>query len=117
MEKVQILNQQNTSLSCGNAEADASVTGLLDFMQDEKEVQIEEENDKEVLQVEEKDEGSKENKYILIESKLNEKVETNKGGENRRTEKEDGLLVPEAPPLLLSTCDFSQEHAAPQGRY
>ncbi|XP_058234611.1 myosin light chain kinase family member 4 isoform X2 [Hemibagrus wyckioides] len=114
LEKVQKLNQQNTSLSHGNAEADASVTGLLDFIQDEKEVQIEEENDKEELQVEKKDEGSKENKDILIESKLNEKVETNEEGENRRTEKEDCLLISEAPSLLLSTCDFSQEHAAPQ---
>ncbi|KAK3516526.1 hypothetical protein QTP70_021748 [Hemibagrus guttatus] len=107
LEKVQMLNQQNTSLSRGNAEANASVTGLLDFIQDEKDVQTEEENDKEELQVEEKEEGSK-------KSKLNEKVETNKEGKNQRTEKEDGLTIPEAPSLLLSTYDFSQEHAAPQ---
>ncbi|XP_047657276.1 myosin light chain kinase family member 4 isoform X2 [Tachysurus fulvidraco] len=117
LEKVQTLNQQNSSLHCGNAEANASVTGLLDFIQDKTELQTEEENDKEELQVEENEASSKENNDIPIESKLNEKIETSEEGEHQRTERKDGLTVPKVPSLLLSTCDFSQEHAVPQESY
>lgn len=117
MEKVQTLNQQNSSLHRGNAEANARVTELLDFIQDKTELQTEEEIDKEELQVEENEASSKENKDIPIKSKLNEKIETSKEGEHQRTKRNDGLTVPEVPSLLLSTCDFSQEHAVPQERY
>ncbi|XP_060721091.1 myosin light chain kinase family member 4 [Tachysurus vachellii] len=117
LEKVQTLNQQNSSLHRGNAEANASVTGLLDFIQDKTELQTEEENEKEELQVEENEASSKENKDIPIESKINEKIETSKEGKHQRTERKDGLSVPEVPSLLLSTCDFSQEHAVPQKSY
>ncbi|XP_053470417.1 myosin light chain kinase family member 4 isoform X2 [Ictalurus furcatus] len=114
LEKVQMLNQQNTSLSHGSAEADTSKTGLLDFIQNEKEAQTEKESDKEELQAEKEKEGSKEDKDILTESRLNEETETNKEEMNQRIEREDGLSVPEAPSLLLSTCEFSQDHAVPQ---
>ncbi|KAB5539895.1 hypothetical protein PHYPO_G00094430 [Pangasianodon hypophthalmus] len=113
LEKVQMLNQQNTSLFHGNAETDASTTGLLDFIQDEKEAQTEK-KDKEELQTGEKKEDSTEDKDILIQSRLNEKVETNNEEENQRIEKEDGLSVPEVPSLILSSCEFSQDQEVPQ---
>lgn len=106
MEKEQILNQQNTNLSNDNAEAVESLTGLLDFIQNEKEAQTEKENNKKELQAEkEKEEGSM--KDILVESKLNKKVETNKETEE----------FPEVSSLLLSTSEFCQNHAVPQERY
>lgn len=117
LEKIQMLNQQNSNLFHGNAETDASTTGLLDFIQDEKEAQTRKESDKEMLQAEKEKKGSKEEKDILIESRLSDKVETNKEDENRRIEKEDSLSVPEVPSLFLSTCEFSQDHAVPQKRY
>lgn len=112
-----MLNQQNTSLSHGNAETDVSTKGLLDFIQDVKEAQTEKENDEEELQAEEENEGSKEDQDILKESRLNEKVETNKEEESQRIEKEDGLSVPEVPSLLLSNCKLSRGHEVPQERY
>ncbi|KAF4082427.1 hypothetical protein AMELA_G00151650 [Ameiurus melas] len=114
LQKVQMLNQQNTSLSHGSAETDTSKTGLLDFIPNEKEAQTEKESDQEELQAEKEKEGSKEDKDILIESRLNEEIETNKEDMNQKIEKKDGLSVPEAPSLLLSTCEFSQDHAVPQ---
>ncbi|XP_047007034.1 myosin light chain kinase family member 4 isoform X2 [Ictalurus punctatus] len=114
LEKVQMLNQQNTSLSHGSAEVDASKTGLLDFIQNEKEAQTEKESDTEELQAEKEKEGSEEDKDILTESRLNEETETNKEEMNQRIERENGLSVPEAPSLLLSPCEFSQDHAVPQ---
>lgn len=110
-----MLNEQNTSLSHSNAEMDVSTTGFLDFIQDEKEAQTEKESDKKELQAEGGKEGNRENNDILIESRLNEKVETNKAEENQRIEKEDGLSVPEVSSLLLSTC--GQNHKVPQERY
>lgn len=112
-----MLNQQNTSLSHGSAEVDASKTGLLDFIQNEKEAQTEKESDTEELQAEKEKEGSEEDKDILTESRLNEETETNKEEMNQRIERENGLSVPEAPSLLLSPCEFSQHHAVPQERY
>lgn len=112
-----MLNQQNTSLSHGNAETDASTTGLLDFIQEEKEAQTEKESDEEELQAEEEKEGDKEDKDILKESRLNKKVETNKEEESQRIEKEDGLSVLEVPSLLLSNCELSRGHEVPQERY
>ncbi|KAF7690280.1 hypothetical protein HF521_012084 [Silurus meridionalis] len=52
VEKVQMLNQQNTSLSHGNNEVKDSVKGLVDYSQDEKEVQTKKKSGKERLQAE-----------------------------------------------------------------
>lgn len=94
-----MLNQQNTSLSHGNAETDGSTTGFRDFIPDEKKSQTEKERYKK--------EGGTEDK-LLTECRLNEKVETNK-------EKEDGLSVSEVPPFFQSTS--RQDHEVPLPRY
>lgn len=101
MEKIQLLNQQNASLSRGNGETDASTTGLMDFIQDEKEAQTEKE-------------GRKKQKDILVESRLNEKVETNK---KKEIEKDDSLSVSDVPSSPLLTCEFGQDHELLQDRY
>lgn len=108
-----MLNQQNGSLSQGNAETDASTTRLMDIIQDEKEEQTESDSNKKELQTE----GSKEQKDILIESKLNQNEETNKEKEKQRIENEDGLRVSDVPSILLSTCEFRQDRDLLQERY
>ncbi|XP_046691869.1 myosin light chain kinase family member 4 [Silurus meridionalis] len=55
-------------------------------------------------------------KHIFIESKLNEKLETNIEEENQRIENGDCLSVPEVSALLLSTCEFNQDHDVSQER-
>lgn len=109
-----MLNQQNTSLSHGNAETDGSTTGFRDFIQDEKKSQTEKERYKKELQTKEGKEGGREDK-LLTESRLNEKVETNKEKGNHRIEKEDGLSVSEVPPFFQSTS--RQDHELPLPRY
>lgn len=111
-----MLNQQNTNLSHGNVETDAS-TGLMDFIQDVKDVHTEKDSDKEELQAEEEKACSKEEKDIHIESRLNKKVERYREEKNQMIEKEDGLSVPDVSSPLPSTCEFSQDHVVPQERY
>ncbi|TSK58007.1 Myosin light chain kinase family member 4 [Bagarius yarrelli] len=91
LENVQILNQQNTSLA-----------GLLDFIQDEKEAQTEKESNKKELQADKENADSK--KDILMQSKLDKKIETNK-------ETEEFHKVSS---LLLSTNELSPNHVVPQ---
>ncbi|KAI5090581.1 myosin light chain kinase family member 4 isoform X5 [Silurus meridionalis] len=116
VEKVQMLNQQNTSLSHGNNEVKDSVKGLVDYSQDEKEVQTKKKSGKERLQAEGVEEEIEKEKHIFIESRLNEKLETNIEEENQRIENGDCLSVPEVSALLLSTCEFNQDHDVSQER-
>ncbi|KAM9435353.1 uncharacterized protein mylk4b isoform 1-T1 [Clarias gariepinus] len=114
LEKVQILNQQNTRHSHSNSEAHASDTGLLDFIQDGKNAQTEKKSDKEELQTKKEKEVSKEETDTLIDARLNENVETNKEEGNQRTETDNDLSVPKVPSLLLSTWEFSQDQEESQ---
>ncbi|KAF5908462.1 myosin light chain kinase family member 4-like isoform X3 [Clarias magur] len=110
LEKVQIFYQQNDRHSHSNSEADASDTGLLDFIQDEKNAQTEKKSDKEKLQTQKEKEVSKEEKDTVIDSRLNENVETNKDEGNQRTETDNDLCVPKVPSDHEVSQESNNEH-------
>ncbi|XP_072540895.1 uncharacterized protein mylk4b [Salminus brasiliensis] len=103
LEEVQKLNQQNTELSHGNAEAAACAAEHLDFIRNEQEPQTEKETEKkrkELQAAEQKEEGEKDDD---IRAELKQK-----------TERPEDLSVPVMPPLLVPPSEISESSAVYQ---